>query len=193
MANQSSANWYADDMPKLRMAAGKSAESKPVSIRPVDLRSTPSLAEPPRRWPSALLKWAWRTVGAALAVVLLWWLIDHLLVARVVLPAANGAARHTLLRYLWYSPQRGDRIVISDHSQLAVKRIIARPSDWLKLRDGVVYLNGKKVNEQLKMDSREKSIQLGENQYYVVGGPEAGGALSHGLVSKKDIVGRLRE
>jgi hypothetical protein len=98
-------------------------------------------------------------------------------------------------RYGWAAPQRGDRVVTSDHSNLAVQRIIARPSDCLKVTDGVVCLNGKELPERLTSDGSDKLIQLGENQYYVVGdGPDQGDrATDQGVVNRQNILGRLTE
>jgi hypothetical protein len=192
--NPDSANWYADEMPKLRMAAGKGSEARPLNIR--GMRNSGAASSFPSDDASQRFKkGALLAAGVALALGLVYLCIDHLVVARVVLPSgtAGQQARHTLRRYLWSAPQRGDRVVTSDHSNLAVKRIIARPSDWLKLRDGLVYINGKKTDERLAPEKREILLQLGENQFYVVGGPTADGALSHGVVNRKDIVGRLAE
>jgi signal peptidase I len=106
-------------------------------------------------------------------------------------------------RYLFGSPQRGDLVVIRDpgHNDLAVKRIIAKPFDWLNLKAGVIYINGKRLEEPYlpknsctdTPDHQEKWIQLGRNQYYLLGDNRANSEDSryYGVVERKNILGQL--
>src|SRR5262245_5665330 len=47
------------------------------------------------------------------------------------------------------APQRGELVVLKDpgHEDFAVKRVVAGPSDLILLKDGFVYVNGKKLSE----------------------------------------------
>lgn len=106
-------------------------------------------------------------------------------------------------RYLFGSPQRGDLVVIRDpgHNDLAVKRIIAKPFDWLNLKGGSIYINGKRLEEPYlpknsctdTPDHQEKWIQLGKNQYYLLGDNRANSEDSryYGVIQRKNILGQL--
>jgi len=52
--------------------------------------------------------------------------------------------------YKLHSPQRGDIVILrppSNNSTDFIKRIIALPGERLLIRDGVVYINGKRLDE----------------------------------------------
>ena len=72
---------------------------------------------------------------------------DHLLVDKLSYAAAGSAARH-LLPY--QEPKHGDVIVFRyppDIKETLVKRLIGVPGDRLRMVGGVVYRNGKRLNE----------------------------------------------
>ena len=106
-------------------------------------------------------------------------------------------------RYLFLPPQRGDVIVLKDltHHDFAVKRIIARPYDWLNLKDGNIYVNGQRLTEPylgkgVRTDSpdlREKWIQLGRDQYYVLGDNRTNSEDSrfYGVIQRQNILGLI--
>lgn len=52
------------------------------------------------------------------------------------------------------SPRRGD-VVIFEHSDTAdyIKRIIGLPGETISVRDGSIYINGKKLDESAYLDS----------------------------------------
>ena len=43
--------------------------------------------------------------------------------------------------------ERGDIIIIDNHGKLIVKRVVALPYDRVSIRDGYVYVNGKRIEE----------------------------------------------
>jgi signal peptidase I len=52
--------------------------------------------------------------------------------------------------YRLHPPQRGDIIILrppADNSKDFIKRVIALPGEKLLIRDGTVYINGRKLNE----------------------------------------------
>lgn len=52
--------------------------------------------------------------------------------------------------YRLHAPQRGDIIILrppTDNSKDFIKRVIALPGEKLLIRDGVVYINGRKLDE----------------------------------------------
>jgi len=124
---------------------------------------------------------------------------------RSMSPTLKDGERYYLnrWRYLFLPPQRGDVIVLKDltHHDFAVKRIIARPYDWLNLKDGNIYVNGQRLTEPylgkgVRTDSpdlREKWIQLGRDQYYVLGDNRTNSEDSrfYGVIQRQNILGLI--
>lgn len=124
---------------------------------------------------------------------------------RSMTPTLNDGDRYYLnrWRYMFTAPERGDLVVIKDpgHSDYAVKRIVAKPNDWLNIREGKVYLNGKRLAESYLAegtrtefpDLKEKWIQLGHDQYYVLGDNRKASEDSrfYGVVHRGQILGIL--
>ena len=72
---------------------------------------------------------------------------DHLLVDKLAY-APSGPISRYLLPY--QDPKHGDIIVFRyppDNSQALVKRLIGMPGDHIRITNGVVYRNGKRLNE----------------------------------------------
>ena len=72
---------------------------------------------------------------------------DHLLVDKLAYAPAGPMSRH-LLPY--EDPKHGDIIIFRyppDISETLVKRLIGLPGDHIKIANGVVYRNGKRLNE----------------------------------------------
>jgi len=124
---------------------------------------------------------------------------------RSMMPTLKDGERYYLnrWRYLFVAPKRGDIVVIRDpgHADFAVKRIVAQPFDWINLKNGYLYINGRRLDEAyLAQDTRtdapdlkEKWIQLGADQYYVLGDNRANSEDSrfYGRVTRNNIVGHL--
>ena len=62
---------------------------------------------------------------------------------------ANG--EHLIISDLFYTPERGDIIVFEDHSTIykkpLIKRVIAVGGDHIRIKNGVVHLNGALLDE----------------------------------------------
>jgi len=124
---------------------------------------------------------------------------------RSMMPTLKDGERYYLnrWRYLFVAPHRGDIVVIRDpgHADLAVKRIVAQPYDWINLKNGYIYINGRRLDESyLAKDTRtdapdlkEKWIQLGADQYYVMGDNRSNSEDSrfYGRVTRENILGHL--
>ena len=124
---------------------------------------------------------------------------------RSMMPTLKDGERYYLnrWRYLFVAPQRGDIVVIRDpgHSDFAVKRIVAQPFDWINLKDGQIFINGRRLDEPYldprtrtdAPDLKEKWIQLGEDQYYVLGDNRANSEDSrfYGRVRRANVLGLL--
>ena len=106
--------------------------------------------------------------------------------------------------YRFNEPERGDLVVLKDpgHNDYAIKRIIAKPGDWLNLKDGKVLLNGEPLTETylpkgtrtFTADFQEKWIQLGAEHYYVMGDNRSCSEDSrvYGSIARGSIIGMVR-
>ena len=126
---------------------------------------------------------------------------------RSMMPTLRDGEYYILnrLAYFFSSPARGDLVVIRDpgHNDFAIKRIIAKPGDWLNLRDGKVYLNGRRLVESYlpkgtftaTPDSQEKWIELGKGHYFVMGDNRAWSEDSriYGRIERSSILGAIRK
>lgn len=85
------------------------------------------------------------------------------------------------LDYRLHAPQRGDIIILrppSDNSKDFIKRIIALPGEKILIREGVVYINGHKLDEPYLPEqwvalnswgSVPNGTVVPPNQYFVMG------------------------
>lgn len=77
---------------------------------------------------------------------------------------------------------RGDIVVVDSRkldyvsSDKIVKRIIGLPGENIKFKDGIVYINGKELEEPYKNDNKEERIEfpeiditLKDDQYFIMG------------------------
>lgn len=124
---------------------------------------------------------------------------------RSMMPTLKDGEHYYLNRwkYLLLSPKRGDIVVIKDpgHTDFAVKRIVAQPFDWINLKNGMIYINGRLLDEPYLAegtrtdapDLKEKWIQLGADQYYMLGDNRANSEDSryYGRISREAIVGQV--
>jgi signal peptidase I len=124
---------------------------------------------------------------------------------RSMMPTLKDGERYYLnrWRYMFVAPQRGDIVVIRDpgHNDFAVKRVVAQPFDWINLKNGQIYINGCRLSEPYldentrtdAPDLKEKWIQLGRDQFYVLGDNRANSEDSrfYGRVFRKNILGQL--
>jgi len=156
-------------------------------------------------------KLGWTIFCVAAMSVLAYFLFSRFVVSAVVIqgrsmqPTLKNGERYFLnrMRYFFTEPQRGDLVVLRDpgHNDFAIKRIVGGPDDWVNLRDGNVYLNGKRLVEPYLPtgvrttvpDAKEKWILLGPNQYYVLGDNRANSQDSryYGVIKRPNILGVL--
>jgi signal peptidase I len=100
---------------------------------------------------------------------------------RSMIPTLRDGDQYLLNRiaYLFREPRRGDLVVIHDpgHKDMAIKRIVGLPGDRVEIKEGVLYINQKPLNEAylaphtktLPGDATQHSVQLGSKQYFVMG------------------------
>lgn len=81
--------------------------------------------------------------------------------------------------YRFTPPKRFDIIVYrqngKEHSYYSVKRVIGLPGDTVQIKDGCVYIDGKKIKERVSVDEMVngglalEKIKLDEDEYFVLG------------------------
>jgi signal peptidase I len=84
--------------------------------------------------------------------------------------------------YRLHAPQRGDIIILrppTDNSKDFIKRVIALPGERLLIRDGIVYINGHKLDEPYLPEAwtvftnwpanNPNGQLMGPNEYFVMG------------------------
>ena len=105
---------------------------------------------------------------------------------------------------LYREPRPGEMVVLKDprHHDFAVKRIIAGPRDIVLVREGIVYVNGKKLAEPyLSPRSRtdcgdlpQHVFEVRKNEYFVLGDNRQNSedSRSYGAVPKDCILGLIQ-
>lgn len=108
------------------------------------------------------------------------------------------------LIYNAVAPKRGDVIVFkpagNKNSHYLIKRIAALPGETVQIKDGEVYIDGKKCTEDIYAKEiadagiAAEALELGENEYFVLGDNHAGSDDSRmadvGNVQRRDIFGK---
>jgi signal peptidase I len=169
------------------------------------------LRERPPRW-TELIKGQLAVAGSVLLLsVLCYYLSSRFIITGVVVqgrsmaPTLQDGARYFLNRLVFHyrAPRRGEVVVIRDtgHSDFAVKRIIGVPLDAMQIKDGEVFINGRKVDEPYLSrgmrtfggDFKEQVIMLGKDYYFVMGDNRANSEDSryYGPLHRRQIVGLL--
>jgi len=96
----------------------------------------------------------------------------------------------------------GDLCSFSWNNKILIKRIIAGPGDWVEIDgDGTIYVNGEALEEPYVMDKSlgecdlKFPIQIGENEYFLVGDHRSTSVDSRstviGNVSTEQIIGKV--
>ena len=98
--------------------------------------------------------------------------------------------------------RRNDIVVFQDPGDkgMSVKRVIAVPGDAILIKNGVVYLNGDKLNEEYLMSNirtytysktKEQFITMGVDQYFLLGDNRTVSvdSRSYGPVNRQNILG----
>ncbi len=120
-----------------------------------------------------------RILGVALGAFLLFkfWLIPIKIVGFSMFPSYKPGEINYINQYAFASqpPQRGDVVSIATTGQQVtiLKRVLGVPGDYLRMRNGIVTINGQKIEEpyilEQKGRSTEKPVRLEEDEYWVVG------------------------
>lgn len=103
-------------------------------------------------------------------------------------------------KYHGANPQRGDVVVVrypgDPNNRKYVKRVIGLPGEKLEIKDGLVYINGKKLEEYYitidVLTVPDKSVQIEANKYFLMGDNRSFSNDSRyfGSVEKRFIIGQ---
>ena len=94
------------------------------------------------------------------------------------------------------SLHRGDIITFTQDGNLMIKRLIALPGETVEIRQGAIYIDGQVYDEPYEAIApiyEQQTLQLGENEYYVLGDNRAESVDSHdfGPITSEVIQGRV--
>jgi signal peptidase I len=169
----------------------------------------PPVGKPTTHTPSFLQQFYQCLSVAALAMAS-YFVISHFVLQSVtvvgvsMVPTLQDSQRYLLNRWLYLirAPQQNDIVVIRDpiDNGYSVKRIIGTAGDAIRLKDGHVYVNDRKLEEPYLapgtptytyVKAKEQSIQCGKNQYFVLGDNRKNSTDSrtYGLVPRDRILG----
>jgi signal peptidase I len=142
---------------------------------------------------------------ASYATINRWFLSTVVVQGRSMAPTLHDGDRCLLnrLSYLYGSPKRGDLVVLRDRAEddLAVKRIVALPGESVRVSQGRMFVNGRRLVEPYLENGTEtvaptgahESYSLRANEYFVLGDNRAESEDSryYGPVSREQIIGTL--
>lgn len=108
------------------------------------------------------------------------------------------------LAYIRKEPKRYDVIVFKqsgrEHSYYNIKRVIAVPGDTVEISGGLVYVNGRLLEEKIPVEPMRLSglaaepVTLEENEYFVLGdnrnSSEDSRFANIGMIVEEDIIGK---
>jgi signal peptidase I len=105
-------------------------------------------------------------------------------------------------RYIYYfvAPERGEIVVFrrnGDASEEYVKRVIGLPGETLEIKDGQVYVDGRRLVEPYATGASDPDVPphvIPKDAYFVVGDnrPMSEDSRAYGAVPLKDIRGKIR-
>lgn len=119
-----------------------------------------------------------------------------------MLPVLKNHERIVVNRFVYHveSIQRGDIIVFYyplDPSESFIKRVVGLPGDWVSIRDGQVFVNGRRLHEPYLRPAYADSatyapVHVAPNYYYVLGDHRdfSNDSREWGQVARKYIYGK---
>lgn len=178
-----------------------------ASAGPVCSENSPTFS------PGAILRKMWFVLWMATLSAASFYVASHHIVSGVVVqgrsmtPTLQDGERYILnrLAYHYRIPVRGEVVVLRDpgHDDYAVKRIVALPCDSVHLKNGVVYINGQKLDEPYLTpgtqtyapDLKDQLIVIGKDHYFVLGDNRSNSEDSrfYGAIRRDQLIGCLAQ
>ena len=166
-----------------------------------------SSAKPPPAWVKTLFgrnpRW---TLIRLLVLVSTAFVVFHfvLIPIRVTGISMHPTYKHgglnfiNLLSYRTSKPQRGDVVMVHVDGKIdrLLKRVIALPGETIGIVDGMVFINGKPLDEpyvKARMAWQIPAFRLDEDKYYVIGDNRDMGQRRHdfGVCREHEILGKV--
>ncbi|MBI3536561.1 MAG: signal peptidase I [Chloroflexi bacterium] len=102
------------------------------------------------------------------------------------------------LEYFLHPPERGDVIVFlppTSNTRDFIKRVIGLPGERVEIIEGLIYINGVKLDEPYPLNAGTYSYgpaTLGEDEFFVLGDNRNNSSDSHswGMLVEKKIIGK---
>ncbi len=171
-----------------------------------------SLPRKARQPVQTVLRQTWQFMVVGVMAVVSYLVISHFflqsvkVVGRSMVPTLYDSQHYILNRWIYFihPPRQSDIVVLRDPSDngYSVKRVIAAPGDSIYLKNGNVYVNGRKLKETYLRpgtltftDSKyqDQLILCGKDQFFVLGDNRTNSidSRSYGLVPRQNILGPI--
>lgn len=170
------------------------------------------LPEEEKKKSPSLQQQFYQCISVAALALASYFFVSHFLVQTVqvvgvsMVPTLYDSQQYMLNRWVYHfrEPKQSDVVVLRDpvDKGYAVKRIIAAAGDFVDLKDGRVYVNGRRLVEPYLAPGtptfpyckgNEQCFLLGKDQYFVLGDNRKNSADSrtYGPVPRQSILGLI--
>jgi signal peptidase I len=116
----------------------------------------------------------------------------------------NDSVIINTLTYRLKDPKRFEVIVFrkgdDEHSLYDIKRIYGMPGETIQIKEGVIFINGKELEDEMKLEEpllsgvAAEPYKLGDNEYFVLAddrnNAEDSRYSSYGMVKRSSIIGK---
>ena len=97
------------------------------------------------------------------------------------------------ISYKFSSIKRFDIVVLKNHDEYLIKRVIGLPDDYIEYKDNKLYINGKYVKEEFKRKKQDDLVfKVPKDKYYVLGDNRNNSLDSRyfGAIKKDELLGK---
>lgn len=122
-----------------------------------------------KRWLKFMLT---LVIAAAIGLALRHWCVGLVRISGSSMSHTLENGDWTLVTRRVTTPKFGDVVecTFPGRSGHYIKRVIGLPGDWIQFTEGVLYVNGQALSEPyVSSPTSDLSIQLGEDEYFVLG------------------------